>query len=51
MKGGENTNAAEQKAGELRISLYGESPERPPVDAPDGQSINKLAAIVGSAPP
>jgi len=46
MNGGENKNAAEQKAGELRISLYGGSPERPRVDAPDGQRINKLAATV-----
>jgi len=40
-------NPAEQKAGELGTSVYGESAERPRPDTPDGQIINKLAATVG----
>ena len=47
MTEGESKDAAEQKAGELQASSYGGSPERPRVDTPDGQSINKLAATVG----
>ena len=47
MNGGESKGAAEQKAGEVQASLYGGSPERPRVDAPDSQKINKLAATVG----
>jgi hypothetical protein len=46
MTGRENKNGADQKAGELGISVYGAGLRRPLSDASDGQTINKLAATV-----